>query len=279
MQKTIEKKKIQELTPLQQGSWSSLAYKEENVSNYLDLMTPLKLSGMKESVEYRLEEAMEADLTYQDFLCLILEDEKLYRENKKSERLRKRASFNDLAFLEEFDTSPGRGVTKSMIKKLSSLNFIEKNENILFTGGTGAGKSYLAQSIGQKACLNGFESLFYPVNKFLKEVEESELAGNYLNFLKRIKKCKVLIFDDFGLRNYSHKEASIFYDVLEERYQKGPVIITSQVKPEGWRSLFEDEVIAEAIIDRLTSCAHMIHVRGPSYRKNHSPKEKIESKK
>jgi DNA replication protein DnaC len=242
-------------------------------------MVPLKLSGMRESVEYRLEEAMEADLAYQDFLCLILEDEKLYRENRKAERLRRRASFNDLASLEDFDTSPGRGVTKSMIKKLSSLDFVERNENIIFTGGTGAGKSYLAQSIGQKGCLNGLESLFYPVNKFLKEVEDSELAGNYLKFLCRIRKCKILIFDDFGLRNYSHKEASIFYDVLEERYQKGPVIITSQILPQGWKSLFEDEVIGEAIVDRLTSCAHTIDVRGASYRKNHKPKEKIESKK
>lgn len=249
------------------------------MSSYLDLMGPLKLSGMKESVEYRLEEAIQGDLTYQDFLCLILEDEKLYRQNRKAERLRKRARFNDLVSLENFDSSPERGVTKSMIKRLASLNFLEKYENIILTGGTGAGKSYLAQSIGQKACLNGLESLYYPVNKFFKEVDESELAGNYLKFLARLKKCSILIFDDFGLRNYSHKEASIFYDVLEDRYQKGTTIITSQVKPAGWRSLFEDEVIAEAIVDRLTACAHQINVRGPSYRKNHRPKEKIESKK
>ncbi len=248
------------------------------MSSYLDLMVPLKLSGMRESVDFRIEEAMEADLAYQDFLCLILEDEKLYRENRKAERLRKRASFNDFVSLEEFDAAPGRGVTKSMVKKLSSLNFLERNENIILTGGTGAGKSYLAQSIGQKACQNGIESLFYPVNKFLKEVEEAELAGNYLNFLKRVKKCKILILDDFGLRNYSHKEATIFYDILEERYQKGPTVVTSQVKTAGWHSLFEDEIIAEAIVDRLTSCAHIIDVRGPSYRKNHKPKEKIESK-
>ena len=242
-------------------------------------MGGLKLSGMRESVEYRIEEAIQADLTYQDFLLLVLEDEKLYRQNRKAERLRKRAKFNDIVSLENFDCTPERRISKSMIKKLASLNFLEKFENIIFTGGTGAGKSYLSQSIGQKACLNGIESLFYPVNKFFKEVEESELAGNYLNFLAKIKRCKILIFDDFGLRNYSHKEASIFYDVLEDRYQKGTIILTSQVKPAGWRGLFEDEVIAEAIVDRLTSCAHKVHVDGPSYRKNHQPKEKIESKK
>lgn len=249
------------------------------MSNYLDLMTPLKLGGMKESVEYRIEEAIESDLTYQDFLCLILEDENLYRENKKAERLRKKAKFNDVVSLENFDVSPLRGISKSMIKKLGTLQFLDKNENILFSGGTGAGKSYLAQAIGHKSCFNGLESLYYPVNKLFKEVEEAEVAGNYLKFLAKIKKSKVLILDDFGLRNYSHKEASILYDLLEDRYQKGSTIITSQIKPAGWKSLFEDEVIAEAIIDRLTSCAHVIDVKGPSYRTNHSPKEKIESKK
>jgi len=234
---------------------------------------------MKESVEYRLTEAIQGDLAFQDFLCLVLEDEKIYRQNRKADRLRKRARFNDLVSLENFDSLSERGVTKSMIKKMASMDFLEKHENIIFTGGTGAGKSYLAQSIGQKACLNGIESLFYPVNKFFKEVEESELAGNYLKLLARIRKCRILIFDDFGLRNYSHKEASILYDILEERYQKGVTIITSQVKPAGWRSLFEDEVIAEAIVDRLTACAHQINVKGPSYRKNHRPKEKIEKEK
>ncbi len=249
------------------------------MNSYLEMMEPLKLHGMRESVEYRIEEAIQADLSYQDFLCLVLEDEKLYRENRKAERLRKKAKFNDVVSLENFEISPERGISKSMIKKLSSLNFLNNNENIIFTGGTGAGKSYLAQGVGQRACLNGVESLFYPVNKFFKEIEEAELAGNYLKFLSKIKKCKILILDDFGLRNYSHKEASIIYDVLEDRYQKGNTIITSQIKPPGWGTLFEDEVIGEAIVDRLTSCAHQINVKGPSYRKNHKPKEKIESKK
>ncbi len=249
------------------------------MSNYLDLMGPLKLSGMRESVEYRLEEAIQGDLAYQDFLSLILEDEKLYRENRKAERLRRRAKFNDVVSLENFDSTPERGVTKSMIKKLASMYFLEKFENIILTGGTGAGKSYLAQSIGQKACANGVEAAYYPASKFFREIEDAEIAGTYLKFLARIRKCKILILDDFGLRNYSHKEASVLYDVLEDRYQKGSVIITSQVKPTGWKSLFEDEVIAEAIVDRLESCAHLINVKGPSYRKNHQPKDKIENRK
>jgi DNA replication protein DnaC len=248
------------------------------MSSYLDLMSNLKLTGMRESVNYRLEEAIQGNLDFQEFLCLLLEDEKLYRKNRRSELLRRKAKFNDSVFLEDFDSSPERGVTKQMVKKLASLNFLERNENVIFVGGTGGGKSYLAQALGQKTCLNGFESFYFPVNKFFKEVEEAEVAGIYLKFLSRLKKAKLLVFDDFGLRNYSHHEASVFYDVLEDRYQKGSVVITSQVKPLGWKKLFEDEVIAEAIVDRLTSCSHVIEVKGSSFRKNHGPKEKIESK-
>jgi len=87
------------------------------MNSYLEMMEPLKLSGMKESVEYRIEEAIQADLSYQDFLCLVLEDEKLYRENRKAERLRKKAKFNDVVSLENFEILPERGISKSMIKK------------------------------------------------------------------------------------------------------------------------------------------------------------------
>ena len=117
------------------------------------------------------------------------------------------------------------------------------------------------------------ETYFISANKFFRE---TEAAGTYLSYLKRIRKSRILIIDDFGLRSYSHKEANYLLDIFEDRYQKCPVIITSQVKPQGWRSLFEDEVIAEAILDRLTACAHMVEVKGESYRANHKVKNKLE---
>jgi DNA replication protein DnaC len=113
------------------------------------------------------------------------------------------------------------------------------------------------------------------VNRLFKEIEVAEASGTYLNYLAKLNRAKILILDDFGLRNYSHEEANIIYDILEERYQKGSTIITSQVKPQGWKILFEDEVIGEAIIDRLTACAHIIDVTGDSFRNNHSPKKDV----
>lgn len=237
-----------------------------------ELATELRLNGIKESIDYRVSEASEGGLSHQDFLHLLLEDEMLYRKNKRSIRLKARAKFNHLATLDEFECSKERNITKTTIKLFSSLGFIENKENIVLFGSTGVGKSYLAQAIGHASCLNGISVLYFSVNKFLKEVEAQEAAGSYLKFLNRVKKTEVLILDDFGLRNYTHKEANVLYDVMEDRFRQTSTIVTSQVKPLGWKSLFEDQVIAEAIVDRITSCARKIELKGENFRTNFLPK-------
>jgi len=96
-----------------------------------------------------------------------------------------------------------------------------------------------------------------------------------LLFLKKLSNAEILILDDFGLRKYTHEEATLLYQIIEDRYQKGSTIITSQIKPQGWKDLFDDEVMAEAIIDRLSANAHVIELKSSSYRKNHAPKKKM----
>lgn len=232
---------------------------------------------MKEALEYRLGEAIQSNLSHQDFMNYLLEDEHLYRKNKRSEMLRKRARFRDKAYLEDFEIDPKRGITKSMVQQFKSLYFIDHFENLLFVGGTGAGKSFLAQAIGHAACAAGVDSYFVSANRLFKEIEIAEAQGSYLSYMNRLcSRVKLLIIDDIGLRKYTHKEANILYEVLEDRYRRGSVIITSQVKPQGWKTLFDDEVIAEAILDRLTACAHIVDVRGESFRKNHKSKKQLE---
>jgi DNA replication protein DnaC len=245
------------------------------MSKIEEALSELKILGIKQSIEYRLAEARSSDIDIEDFLYLILEDEKIYRTNRRSERLRKKAKFNNSVSLDEFEATVERGINKMMLKKLRSLDFLEKNENLIFTGGTGTGKSYLAQSVGQLCCLYGYETLFLPVNRMFKEIQAAEASGEYIKYINRLSRAKVLIFDDFGLRNYTHTEATILYDICEQKYQKSTIVITSQVKPQGWKSLFEDDVVAEAILDRLESCAHHINLKGPSYRKKHEPKKDI----
>lgn len=244
------------------------------------ILNELKFFGIKEALNYRMSEAMQSGQGHQDFLTNLLEDEKLYRRNKHFETLRKRAKFRDKVFLDEFEVKVERAITKTMLQQLKSLYFVENNENLIFIGGTGAGKSFLAQALGHNLCMSGVECLFISANKLFKEIEAAEAQGGYLNYIARLgPKVKVLIIDDLGLRNYTHKEATVLYEILEDRYRKGPIIITSQVRPQGWKALFEDQVLAEAILDRITACAHIIEVKGPSYRGNHKAKNKMDQEK
>jgi DNA replication protein DnaC len=235
----------------------------------------LRLLGMKEALEYRVAEAMKSNLGYRDFINLLLEDEHLYRANRRSESLRKKAAFKDKVLLTHFDADPKRGVSKLMIKELQTLGFLRTFENIIFVGGTGVGKSFLAQAIGHASCLNGNETRFIPVNYLFEQYKAAEKAGQVLLFLKKLSNAEILILDDFGLRKYTHEEATLLYQIIEDRYQKGSTIITSQIKPQGWKDLFDDMVMAEAIIDRLSANAHVIELKSGSYRKNHAPKKKM----
>lgn len=233
----------------------------------LEPLNSLRLHGMKEALDYRLSDASQGNLGHREFLQSLLEDEVIYRKNKLSERLRKRAKFRELVNLEDFEASRERGITKTTLKTLNGLYFLERCQNLIFIGGTGAGKTFLAQGIGHLSCREGYEVYFSSVNLLFEEVMAQKAAGRYLDFIKKLKRARVLILDDFGLRKYSHSEANTLYDILEERYNKGPVIVTSQVKPMGWKSLFDDEVIAEAILDRLISNSQEYLITGPSFRK------------
>ena len=191
--------------------------------------------------------------------------------------LRKRAKFREIAHLEEFKIIATRGITRSLIQQFKTLFFVDGFQNLFFIGGTGAGKSFLAQAIGYECCSAGYETLFIPVNRLFREIEIAEAQGNYLSYLARLNKYRIIIFDDFGIRNYSHKEATIFYEILEDRYRKGSVIITSQVRPQGWGALFGDKVIAEAISDRLMASSQTIDVKGDSFRPSQGTKNKLEN--
>jgi DNA replication protein DnaC len=243
----------------------------------LEHLNKLKMTGLRESLDYRLKEALKSNLSYQEFLSLVLEDEVLYRSNRRSEILKRRAKFKDQATLESFEADPKRGVSRSMVKQLQTLHFMASFENIVLFGNTGAGKSYLAQAIGHAACHSGREAFFIPMNYLFSQIKAAEKAGTYLSYLKRLGQIPLLILDDFGLRSYTHHEATLLYQILEDRYQRGSTIITTQTKPQGWKDLFEDPVIAESIIDRILPCSHQIEFKSTadSYRGNHKPKKPL----
>jgi DNA replication protein DnaC len=244
------------------------------VSQVKNLSHQMRLFGIHEACERRASEALSQQLHPLEFLRLVLEDEILSRKDRTAKALITKARFRFRADLEDWDFSFHKDLPKAKIKELSDLSFFHNLENLLILGKTGSGKTYLAIALGRRLCQEGHSTVFVPVNFLFEEIQAAKAAGRYLNYVKGLCKAKALILDDLGLRNYTHEEATSLMDILEERYQKAPLIVTSQVEPQGWMKLFEDPVIAEAIVDRLIHPSQKITLKGErSYR------EKIKEKR
>jgi DNA replication protein DnaC len=215
----------------------------------------LRLFGINQSIERLSGLAMRDGLHPLEYLRLVLDEEKRFRFERTAKMLKTRAKFRSDAELEDWDHEFPRKFSKQQFRDVASLEFHRRRESLIIMGATGSGKTHLAIALGKKLCAEGVKVHFYSLNLLLEESQAEKIAGKYLNFIKRMRSQDVLIFDDFGLRNYTHEEAQILIDILEERYMKGSVIVTSQVDPAGWLRLFQDPVIAEAIVDRLTKPA------------------------
>lgn len=232
----------------------------------------LRVFGVHAHFEARANEAQGKGLSHLEFLKLVLEDEMMQRRERVAKGLMTRAKFRSVSDLEDWDQTFDRGLTRPKLRELSSHSFVENNENLLILGKTGEGKTHLAVAIGRRLCADGISTLFMPVNFLFEEVLAARAQGKYLGFVKRLSSTKVLVLDDFGLRNYTHEEACVLVDLLEDRHRKGSVIVTSQADPRGWAKLFEDPVIAEAIVNRLEHPSQRLNLKGGSYREKLQPK-------
>jgi DNA replication protein DnaC len=226
----------------------------------------LRLFGVHAGFEARAQEAVSKNLHPLEFLSLVLEDEKLQRKDRFAKSLKSRAKFRLDAHLVDWDMSYDRGISKAQLKELSLLSFYRSKENLILLGKTGEGKTHLAISLGRQLCDEGLSVAFLPVNLICDEMLAAKASGKYLGYLNRLHTTKALIFDDFGLRCYTHEEAMMFIELLEARVKKGPIIVTSQVDPKGWYKLFEDPVVAEAVVDRMINPSQKVNLKGGTYR-------------
>ena len=238
----------------------------------IKLANEMKMHGIAAALERRLAAFANNSSDPAELIRLLLEDEKLSRVDKMTARLTTQAHFRRKCHLEDWDQTYERGINKTKLKELSALSFFHDRENLTLIGGTGSGKTHLAIALGHRLCAQGISVQFFSTNLLLQEIEAQRAAGKYLLLLKSLTRYGVIILDDFGLRNYDHDEATSIMDILEERYRKGAIIITSQVKPDGWLDLFEDRVSAEAIVDGLKNPSVTIQLIGGSYREKYQQK-------
>lgn len=238
-----------------------------NNSQTLEQLKSLRLNGMYEHYRHLLKLPVQEHPDAHQLIAMIVQAEQLWRDNRKTERYIQQARFRYVAALESIDYHPDRALEKTAVHALADCSFIEKGENVLITGATGCGKSYLATALGQQACSLGYKVLYLSMPKLNEQLIMSRADASYQKLLNRIAKPHLLIMDDFGLAPVDQQLRLALLQIMEDRYSQKSVIITSQLPFNTWYEYIGDQTLADAIMDRMSAKSHQLQLQGPSLRK------------
>lgn len=232
-----------------------------------NLMAEMRLDGMLSSLKETMNLAMQNQWSHTELIDTLIQAEYDCREKRKTERLLKNSRLKTRPALEDIDLTAKRSITRTQIKELYTLSWLEQGRPLLIIGPTGVGKSFVAQALGHHACRRKIASLFMTFANLLEHQALARTAGTYIKFRDRLIRPELLILDDFGLRKLNSTQAQDFCEILEERSENKSTIITTQLTIDHWTEVIEDPVIADAIIDRLIHSSIKIIMKGESYRK------------
>jgi DNA replication protein DnaC len=239
-----------------------------SIEQTLSKLNSMKLFGMARSYEERRIKPDHKDLSFDEFLALLVDDEAIYRQNRRLKRLLRVAKFKiPSACLEDIDYSQHRGIVKTHVINLQNTSWLTNHQNILITGPTGIGKTYFACAFGTWACRNGFTALYYRWPRLLGDMLSSRGEGNYIKHLRKLSKTQLLVIDDFGLNSLSDTDRKDFLEIIEDRYTVGSTIITSQLPIKDWHEFIGEPTIADAVMDRLLHFSYRFELKGDSMRK------------
>jgi DNA replication protein DnaC len=241
-----------------------------NKQTTLDQLQDMKLGGMMRAYQAILSLPVHEQPTLDVAIARLAEAELLNRKSRKTELYLKLSKLRYNAVLEQVHCSPSRNLSKETLLSLAECSFIDRSENILITGPTGCGKSFLACAIGRQACSLGYKSVYLGMNRFLEKITQSKLDGTYIKFLSQIEKTQLLIIDDWGLYPLDINARLALLQVLEDRYAKRSTIITSQLPVAAWYEYINEPTLADAIMDRLSGNAQRIELKGESLRKKNN---------
>lgn len=205
--------------------------------------------------------------TNDELIAYLLQSEWDDRQNRKMERLTKAAKFRYQASAEEVLFEQARGLDKNQLQRFLSGEFIRAKENILLTGSTGVGKSYIASAIGHQACSLGYKVRYYNTYKLFTELKTAKADGSYIKEVNKIEKQDLLILDDFGLRPLDSINRHAFMEIIEDRHSRKSTIIVSQLPTDVWHQVIGEQTLADAILDRIVHAAHRVDLKGESMRK------------
>lgn len=236
------------------------------------ILKKLRLSGVLETIELRTRQAVDDNLSFEEFLVRLLSDEVERREGKQLQLRMARAQFEHGRTLEDFDFGFNPTLPKARILEIATCGYIRRHESVVLVGPAGVGKSHIGQAFGHRACRLGYTTLFVQAHKLFTDLRAGRGDGSYDRRMLRYTTPDLLIVDDLGLRPLRHEEPEDLHELVRQRYQRGSMIVTSNRAIDEWYPLFGDALLASATMDRLLHGAHVIEMQGHSYRNPPRPR-------
>lgn len=237
------------------------------IEETIQKLITMKMPSMAQATREVLQSSPSEHLSFEDKLGLVVDREWADRDNRRVARRIKEARLGTSASLEAIDCDPARGLDKGLVNQLMSCQWAKQKQNIIITGPTGTGKSFLASALAETVCRKGLRALFVRVPRIVEELAVARVSGAYASTLAKISRIDVVILDDFLLTPMKDTERRDLLEVLEDRYGRASTIITSQMPTKTWHDALNDPTIADAICDRVLHNAHLVDLHGPSMRK------------